>query len=81
MVGEIYLGDNKGIDFWLIKLKEKLVKGYINQEGWIDISEVIWCLRMAIRSNEKEIELVDMNNNGEIDIADVILILRKKWLE
>jgi hypothetical protein len=42
MVGGIYLGDNKGIDFWLIKLKEKLVgKKDINQEGGIDISEVI----------------------------------------
>jgi hypothetical protein len=36
---------------------------------------------MVIRSNEKEIELVDMNNNGEIDISDVILLLRKQWLE
>jgi len=46
MVGEIYLGDNKGIDFWLIKLKEKLVgKRDINEEGEIDISDVILILR------------------------------------
>jgi len=44
--GWTYLGDNKGIDFWLIKLKEKLVgKRDINEEGEIDISDVILILR------------------------------------
>lgn len=52
------------------------MKGDLNHDTQIDISDVILCLRMAIRLDPLDI-LGDMNDDGEIDISDVILILRK----
>ncbi len=67
-----------------------VLKGDINGDETIDISDVIMCLRMAI-----ELPLVigqqqysvpypawlksraDMNSDGEVNISDVILTLRK----
>jgi len=66
------------------------IKGNLNGDSEIDISDVILCLRMAIGlpvtiSDQTYnspypdwlIYLADMNNDGVVDISDVILILRK----
>jgi len=52
-------------------------KGDINNDGSIDIVDVILCLRMAIGLDPVNLNLADMNGDGEVDIVDVILILRK----
>lgn len=52
------------------------MKGDLNHDTYIDISDVILCLRMAIGLDPVD-ALGDMNNDGNVDIADVILILRK----
>jgi len=38
---------------------------------------VILCLRMAIGLDPVNLEIADMNNDGRVDISDVILVLRK----
>lgn len=53
------------------------MKGDLNHDTQIDISDVILCLRMAIGLDSKNIDLADINNDQEVDISDVILILRK----
>ena len=53
------------------------LKGDINLDGVVDISDVILCLRMAIGLDPVDKNLADMNNDGLVDISDVILILRK----
>ncbi len=53
------------------------MKGDLNQDTGIDISDVILCLRMAIDLDSVDIYLADMNNDQQVDISDVILILRK----
>jgi len=52
-------------------------KGDVNEDGEIDISDVILCLRMAIGLDPVDILLADMNGDEVVDISDVILILRK----
>ncbi len=70
-------GETKtGIDITLIDPQE-VVKGDINKDGHIDISDVILCLRMAIGLDPVDIETADMNGDGEVDITDVIKILKK----
>jgi len=66
--------------FWAIDNFEifvNLMKGDINSDGKVDISDVILCLRMAIGLDPVNVNLADMNGDGEVDITDVILILRK----
>jgi hypothetical protein len=66
--------------FWAIDNFEifvNLIKGDINSDGKVDISDVILCLRMAIGLDPVNLNLADMNGDGEVDITDVILILRK----
>ncbi len=53
------------------------MKGDLNYDAGIDISDVILCLRMAIGLDPVNVELADMNNDNSVDISDVILILRK----
>jgi hypothetical protein len=53
------------------------IKGDLNNDKSIDISDVILCLRMAIEIDSPDLNLADMNNDGSIDILDVILVLRK----
>ena len=53
------------------------IKGDLNNDKSIDISDVILCLRMAIEIDPPDLNLADMNNDGSIDILDVILVLRK----
>jgi hypothetical protein len=53
------------------------LKGDINNDCIIDISDVILCLRMAVGLDPVNVNLADMNNDGVVDISDVILILRK----
>lgn len=50
-------------------------KGDINNDGTVDISDVILCLRIAIGLNQLN-QKADMNNDNIVDISDVILILR-----
>ncbi|HOL35088.1 MAG TPA: right-handed parallel beta-helix repeat-containing protein [bacterium] len=52
-------------------------KGDISNDGEVDISDVILCLRMAISIDEPNVEVADINDDGVVDISDVILILRK----
>jgi len=53
------------------------IKGDINKDGEIDISDVISCLRMAVGLDPVDLSLADMNDSGTIDITDVIKVLRK----
>jgi len=53
------------------------ISGDISNDGTIDISDVILCLRQAIGLDQQTLDSADMNEDGEIDITDVILILRK----
>jgi len=50
--------------------------GDINNDGTVDVSDVILCLRMAIGLNQADPQKADMNKDGNVDISDVILILR-----
>jgi len=62
----------------ITKIKTQVAeKGDINNDGSIDIVDVILCLRMAIGLDPVNLNLADMNGDGEVDITDVILILRK----
>jgi len=51
-------------------------RGDIDGNSAVDISDVILCLRMAIKLDEPDIEKADIDNDGIVDISDVILILR-----
>ena len=65
------------------------IPGDIDRNGEVDISDVILCLRMAVKLSvtindtiynapyETLIKRADLKKDGEIDISDVILILRK----
>jgi hypothetical protein len=75
---------------YLLKINPSLLKGDINGDGNIDISDVILCLRMAIGLpitidgqvyespyTDRFKGVADMNSSTGVDISDVILILRK----
>jgi len=49
--------------------------GDINNDGIIDISDVILVLRMALKIDPIQ-PCSDINNDGVVDISDVILTLR-----
>lgn len=68
--GKIYTG-------WCSEHRLRKVKGDINEDGIIDISDVILCLRIAIGLDIPKLDLSDMNSDNFIDILDVILILKK----
>ncbi|MCM8764496.1 MAG: hypothetical protein NC830_03950, partial [Candidatus Omnitrophica bacterium] len=53
------------------------MKGDLNHDTQVDISDVILCLRMAIGLDSVDPGLADMNEDGQVDISDVILVLRK----
>ncbi|MCX7704736.1 MAG: hypothetical protein N2115_00555 [bacterium] len=63
-------------DFTTFTTKQGM-KGDLNHDTQIDISDVILCLRMAIGLDPIDIGLGDMNDDQQVDISDVILILRK----
>ena len=62
---------------YLLKENTNSDYGDINNDGIIDISDVITCLRISIGLDSGSIDSADMNGDGVIDITDVILILRK----
>lgn len=62
---------------WCSEHKLEKIRGDINEDGIIDISDVILCLRMAIFLDIIKLELGDINKDNLIDITDVILVLRK----
>ncbi len=68
--GKIYTG-------WCSEHRLRKVKGDINEDGIIDISDVILCLRMVVELDMPKLDLSDINSDGLIDISDLILILRK----
>jgi hypothetical protein len=49
--------------------------GDINEDGVVDISDVILVLRMAL-DLDADIPCADIDGNGDVDISDVILTLR-----
>ncbi len=51
-------------------------EGDLNEDGEVDISDVILCLRQAVGLDPPQPDLADINEDGEVDISDVILILR-----
>ena len=53
------------------------MKGDLNNDGRIDVQDVILCLRMAVGLDKKDLVHGDMNSDGDIDVADVIVILSK----
>lgn len=52
------------------------VRGDINNDDNVDISDVILCLRQAIGLDRKDFKTADLNFDKQIDISDVILTLR-----
>lgn len=79
-----------GNNSYLLKINPFFMKGDVNRDGKIDISDVILCLRMSIglpiTINELSYEspytdlfksVADMNSSLDVNISDVILILRK----
>ncbi|HOK80231.1 MAG TPA: dockerin type I repeat-containing protein [bacterium] len=68
--GQVYTG-------WCSEHRLKKRKGDVNEDGVIDISDAILCLRMSIGLDPMNIETADMNSDGVVDISDAILILRK----
>ena len=75
-IGTISPGGDTGGDT-IISDEVIYEKGDINEDGEIDISDVILCLRMAIGLDTPDPSLADMDGNEEVDISDVILILRE----
>ena len=79
--------DNKYIEFETTHLSEygivgedNYVKGDINEDGSINLTDVILALRISLdfdESTDKTKLIGDLNDNGLIDLTDVILILRK----
>ncbi len=63
-------------DYTLFTTRQGM-KGDLNNDNNVDISDVILCLRMAIGLDPINLYPADMNNDQQVDIADVILILRK----
>ena len=56
------------------------LKGDMNNNNTIELSDVIISLRMTLgfdESTDLDKQIGDMNENGEFDLTDVILILRK----
>ncbi len=51
------------------------IKGDINKDGSVDISDVILVLRIALVLDDPK-PCSDINNDGNVDISDVILTLR-----
>ncbi len=72
---DIYGAWSDWSEFTFFTTKEG-IKGDLNGDTEIDISDVILCLRQAIGLDPVN-DLADMNDDGEVDISDVILILRK----
>ena len=57
-----------------------IIKGDINQEGNINLTDVIIALRMSLgfdEATDQDKIVGDMNDDGEVTLTDVILILRK----
>ena len=57
-----------------------IIKGDINQEGNINLTDVIIALRMSLgfdEATDQDKIVGDMNDDGELTLTDVILILRK----
>lgn len=54
-----------------------IIKGDLDNDGEINISDLILCLRMVVEIDEKDCLIADINNDNEVDILDVILILKK----
>ena len=50
-------------------------KGDINEDGVVDISDVILVLRMALDLDD-DVTCADIDDNDTVDISDVILTLR-----
>jgi len=63
-------------DYTLFTTRQGM-KGDLNNDDNVDISDVILCLRMAIGLDPINLYPADMNNDQQVDISDVILILRK----
>jgi len=51
--------------------------GDLNQDGRVDICDVILCLQMIIGGRQSDLYQADLSQDGNLDILDVILILRK----
>ena len=62
---------------WTSFITKQVIKGDLNGDYEIDISDVILCLRMAIGLDQVNLETADMNGDNQVDISDVILVLRK----
>jgi hypothetical protein len=91
----ITVANNTGVRLtkkFLIKVfLNSFEKGDINEDGEVNISDVILCLRIAIglpvtingieythpNYTPHLLKVADMNSDGEINIQDVILVLRK----
>jgi len=50
--------------------------GDINNDTYINIQDVILCLRMACGLKEPDLMRADINEDGQVDILDVVLVLK-----
>ncbi|MCM8768305.1 MAG: hypothetical protein NC911_01265 [Candidatus Omnitrophica bacterium] len=51
-------------------------KGDINRDTYINIQDVILCLRMATGRSEVDLQVADLNEDNVVNIIDVIMLLR-----
>ncbi|MCM8769411.1 MAG: clostripain-related cysteine peptidase [Candidatus Omnitrophica bacterium] len=61
----------------IMKKPGNQAEGDINQDGLIDIFDVILCLRMCLGIIPVNLEMADVDGSGTVDIRDVIIILEK----
>ena len=52
-------------------------RGDLNNDGIVDIFDVVLCMRQAIGADTQDPSVADMNGDGTVDISDVVLILKK----
>jgi len=76
--GETNNFEDQGSNLWLIKIQAPPPLGDVNQDGQIDIVDVVTVIQIVLNiyePNETEEYISDYNSDGSIDVSDVILII------
>jgi hypothetical protein len=74
-IGESFV-DSGNLENWVVLADSMLpLRGDINKDTVVDISDVILVLRIALDLDE-DVPCADIDNNDDVDISDVILTLR-----
>ncbi|HOJ39678.1 MAG TPA: putative Ig domain-containing protein, partial [bacterium] len=59
--------------FWKIPAQ----RGDLNEDGSLDIADLVICVRVVLGFDEPDLLLGDINRDGVVDIFDVILLLKE----